>query len=98
MMITVGMFTRTSREWSRLTGVPRTTIEYRVNAGWEPEKLFTRKEWVLKGNKRCSKCHTVKPQSEFYERSGRSGYLAHCKECIKHYGKVRYQRRISGPR
>jgi hypothetical protein len=94
MMITVGMFTRSSREWSLLTGVPRTTIEYRVNAGWDTDRLFTRKDWVLEGNKRCTKCHAVKPIKAFYKRSGRPGYLAHCKECRKHYGKVRYQQRV----
>jgi hypothetical protein len=93
-MITVGMFTRSSREWSLLTGVPRTTIEYRVNAGWETERLFLRRDKVLSGSKRCPKCKTIKPLERFYQRSDRPGPLGHCKECMKHYGKVRYQQRV----
>lgn len=38
--------------------------------------------------KRCSKCETVKPISEFYKDSTKTdGYRAYCKECKKIHGK-----------
>jgi hypothetical protein len=34
--------------------------------------------------KRCSKCHTEKPLSEFYEnRHTKSGFFSRCKTCVK---------------
>lgn len=93
MMITVGMFTRSSAEWSKLTGIPRTTLEYRVRAHWATEDLFTKRKSVLPGHKLCPRCHTVQPLDNFYKRSDRDGVLAHCKNCVKSYAKNRYTKR-----
>lgn len=42
--ITAGGETLTIAQWSRKTGVNRTTIHYRVKAGWPTEKLFEQKD------------------------------------------------------
>jgi hypothetical protein len=43
--------------------------------------------------KRCYKCDTVKPYSEFHKASQRSdGYNSRCKECQYAYNKQRYDK------
>jgi hypothetical protein len=41
-MITVGDETMCLVEWSEVTGIPRTTLQYRLDAGWSPERAVGR--------------------------------------------------------
>lgn len=40
--VTVEGVTKTIMEWSKSTGIPYTTLQYRVHAGWDVSKLFER--------------------------------------------------------
>lgn len=43
-------------------------------------------------SKRCSKCHTVKPLSEFHvDRGKRDGHVTQCKQCVAARDKARFE-------
>jgi len=71
------------RAKARELGIPPTTLEYRIKAGWDEstwgKKMFT----IDKGYKRCSVCLIVKAEFLFYKRKTRNGYVSRCKQCAK---------------
>lgn len=67
--------------WVKRSGVPRSTILWRVNQGWEDDRVLAPPVRSNGVTKVCTLCNTEKPVSAFYKRSKRNGYIAWCKSC-----------------
>jgi len=74
------------RAKARELGIPPTTLEYRIKAGWDESLWGKKKPNIDKGYKRCSVCRIVKAEFLFYKRKTRNGYLSRCKQCAKNKG------------
>jgi hypothetical protein len=88
-MITLTLFGETHpiSVWVKRSGVSRSTILWRVNQGWEDDRVLEPAVRYTGSTKVCTSCHVEKTVSAFYKRSNRNGHLAWCKQCLNDYRK-----------
>ena len=79
-------------------GIPPTTLEYRIKAGWDESRWGYKRPHIQKGYKQCSVCRVVKMEFLFYKRKNRNGYISRCKQCAIKIKKASKNERIPSSR
>jgi len=79
-------------DWAKKTGIPRPTLNFRIQNGWCPECILTapvgrqagcrHRTKPIPTEQRCPECQTVKPLTEFCSHKSRpTGRTTYCRQC-----------------